>query len=112
MAVSVAAGMVPDVPAATVDAVRHVGLKFRLDPTVAQAGFFARSAADWLRATLTVSAVLMPVLVAGSRLYRGRHYPSDVLAGALLACCWLAVTSTVLLSQNCPRGRPDVRGSS
>lgn len=54
----------------------------------------------------------MPVLVAGSRLYRGMHYPSDVLAGALLACCWLAVTSTVLLSQSYPRGRADIRGSS
>lgn len=91
---------------------RHVGLKFRLDPTVAQAGFFARSAAACFRATLTVLAVLMPVLVAGSRLYRGMHYPSDVLAGALLACCWLAVTSTVLVSESYPRGRADVRGSS
>jgi undecaprenyl-diphosphatase len=51
----------------------------------------------WLRALATVLAVLMPVLVAASRLYRGMHYPTDVLAGALLACCWLAVTSRVLL---------------
>jgi undecaprenyl-diphosphatase len=44
----------------------------------------------WLRIALTV-AILMPVLVATSRLYRGMHYPTDVLAGALLGIIWLRV---------------------
>jgi membrane-associated phospholipid phosphatase len=33
----------------------------------------------------------VPVFVAISRLYEGEHYPSDVLAGALLASLWLTV---------------------
>ena len=56
-------------------------------------------AAAWLRAVATTLAVLVPVLVAASRMYRGMHYPTDVTAGALLACCWLAVTTTVLLGR-------------
>jgi membrane-associated phospholipid phosphatase len=56
-------------------------------------------AAAWLRTVATVLAVLVPVLVALSRMYRGMHYPTDVTAGALLACCWLVVTSTVLLGR-------------
>jgi membrane-associated phospholipid phosphatase len=56
-------------------------------------------AAVWLRTIATVLALLVPVVVAVSRMYRGMHYPTDVIAGALLACCWLAVTSTVLLGR-------------
>lgn len=56
-------------------------------------------AAVWLRTLATAAAVLVPVLVAVSRMYRGMHYPSDVIAGGLLACCWLAVTSAVILGR-------------
>jgi len=55
----------------------------------------ARSA--WLRLAATALAVGMPIGVALARLYRGMHNPTDVLAGALLACCWLAVASTLVL---------------
>jgi membrane-associated phospholipid phosphatase len=54
--------------------------------------------AGWLRTLATVAAVVLPVAVATSRLYRGMHYLTDVLAGALLALCWLAVTYRLLLS--------------
>lgn len=37
------------------------------------------------RVVLWALAVLVPVAVALSRVYRGMHYPSDVLAGAILA---------------------------
>jgi undecaprenyl-diphosphatase len=63
-------------------------------------------AAVWLRTLATVLAVLVPVAVASSRLYRGMHYPTDVIAGALLSCCWLAVTSTLVLGRRQPVDRP------
>lgn len=34
-------------------------------------------------------AVVIPVVVASSRMYRGMHYPSDVLGGVLLGTVWL-----------------------
>lgn len=46
----------------------------------------------WRRVAVT-AAILMPILVAASRLYRGMHYPTDVLAGALLGFCWLRVAT-------------------
>ncbi len=57
----------------------------------------------WLRTLATVLAVAMPLMVAASRLYRGMHYPTDVTAGALLACLWLAVTTTVVLGRRSER---------
>jgi membrane-associated phospholipid phosphatase len=35
---------------------------------------------------------VVPIAVALSRMYRGMHDPTDVLAGALLGTGWLAVT--------------------
>jgi undecaprenyl-diphosphatase len=66
-------------------------------------------AAMWLRTLALVVAVLVPVLVASSRLYRGMHYPTDVFGGVLLACCWLAVTSTLVLGR---RSLPPRRSAS
>jgi membrane-associated phospholipid phosphatase len=50
----------------------------------------ARSAL--LKGLLLALAVVVPVAVGLSRVYRGMHYPSDVLAGALLGASWLAVS--------------------
>jgi undecaprenyl-diphosphatase len=47
----------------------------------------ARSAL--VRGVALALAVLVPVLVALSRVYRGMHFPSDVLGGALLGTAWL-----------------------
>ena len=33
----------------------------------------------------------VPLTIAGSRVYRGMHYPTDVLAGVLLGAIWLTV---------------------
>jgi membrane-associated phospholipid phosphatase len=53
------------------------------------------------RSTVTriVAGVLfcIPVYVALSRLYRGMHYPTDVLAGALLGGLWLFLVTKTLL---------------
>lgn len=55
------------------------------------------STRGWLRVLAVWVAVLVPIGVAFSRLYRGMHYPTDVLAGALLAFLWLTVTVSVVL---------------
>jgi undecaprenyl-diphosphatase len=39
------------------------------------------------------AAVLMPALVAWSRMYRGEHHPLDVVGGILLALLWLAAVT-------------------
>jgi membrane-associated phospholipid phosphatase len=49
----------------------------------------ARSAL--VRNLLLILAVVLPLLVAVSRLYRGMHYLSDVLGGLLLGGVWLLV---------------------
>lgn len=54
----------------------------------------------WRTIAMTL-AVVMPVIVATSRLYRGMHYLSDVIAGLVLGAGWLFCATTVLL-----RGAP------
>ncbi len=49
------------------------------------------------RALAIVMAILLVLAVGVSRLYRGMHYPTDVMGGILLASMWLAVTTTVIL---------------
>ena len=39
----------------------------------------------------------LPIVVAVSRLYRGMHHPSDVIAGAICGGLWLAIVMSTLL---------------
>jgi undecaprenyl-diphosphatase len=50
----------------------------------------------WLVAAVWVLAVLLPIVVASSRMYRGMHHPIDVASGALigLACISIALIAT------------------
>jgi membrane-associated phospholipid phosphatase len=50
----------------------------------------ARSAL--VRGLFLTLAVALPLLVASSRLYRGMHFPSDVLGGVALGGLWLLAT--------------------
>ncbi len=51
----------------------------------------------WLAVGLAVLGFAIPVLVAASRVYRGMHYMTDVLAGLLASGIWLTVVLLVLL---------------
>ncbi len=57
-----------------------------------------------VRVLALLAGVAAPLAVAVSRVYRGMHFPSDVIAGALIATGWLAVLVPVLL-QGSSRGR-------
>jgi undecaprenyl-diphosphatase len=46
---------------------------------------------QWWRWIFVALAVIMPVGVALSRMYRGEHHPTDVLGAMLLTALWLSV---------------------
>jgi membrane-associated phospholipid phosphatase len=57
--------------------------------------YLVRHARSWpARAGIVLLACALVLLVAGSRLYLGAHYLSDVLAGMLEGCAWLAICVT------------------
>jgi undecaprenyl-diphosphatase len=55
---------------------------------------FAGQPAAWIAALLLFA---VPVVVGLSRLYRGMHYPTDVIIGALGGGLWLLIVITTLL---------------
>lgn len=63
-----------------------------------------------LRALTTASAVLLPLFVLASRLYRGMHWPTDVIASVLFATTWLLLLRAVLLPA--PPGTPGPDGEA
>jgi undecaprenyl-diphosphatase len=63
----------------------------------------------WWRWLFLIPAVVMPVMVALSRLYRGEHHPTDLLASLLFAGLWL--TAATLLIKPADDGKP-VRGTA
>ena len=69
--------------------------------SVALFGFLAvmlwRYADRRLGAVLALAFAVIPLVVAASRMYRGMHYPSDVVAGALVGGVWLFCVLRVLL---------------
>ena len=56
-------------------------------------------ARGWWRYLFLIPAVVMPVMVALSRMYRGEHHPTDILASLLFAALWLTAT-TLLIKPN------------
>ncbi len=61
----------------------------------------------WLRRLFWTVAVVFPLLVAAGRLYRGMHFPTDVLAGGLLGVLWLTWLTRVY-----PLGKAPARAAT
>jgi membrane-associated phospholipid phosphatase len=53
-------------------------------------------ARGWWRYLFLIPAVVMPVLIAVARMYRGEHHPTDTLASVLFAALWLAATTALI----------------
>ncbi len=51
----------------------------------------------WLGRLLAALLCLVPIVVALSRLYRGMHYLTDVVAGALAGGLWMAIVMLTVL---------------
>ena len=56
---------------------------------------------NWKTIMIAVILFSLPILVGISRLYRGMHFPSDVLAGALGGGLWMAFAISLLI----PKGK-------
>ncbi|MBV9857271.1 MAG: phosphatase PAP2 family protein [Streptosporangiaceae bacterium] len=56
-------------------------------------------ARGWWRYLFLIPAVVMPVMIATARMYRGEHHPTDILASILFAALWLTAT-TMLIKPN------------
>lgn len=59
------------------------------------AAIVLRGVRAWWRWLVLGVAVVVIVAVAAARLYRGAHYPTDVLGSVLFAVPWLLVTTKV-----------------
>ena len=55
------------------------------------------SSRAWLRRLAVIVGVAIPLCVAFARLYRGMHFPTDVLGGAVLGLAWLVIAWAVVL---------------
>ena len=59
----------------------------------------------WINVAAVVICTAVPLLIAGSRVYRGMHYPTDVLAGMLLGAIWLTVVILYVCTHDAGRRR-------
>jgi undecaprenyl-diphosphatase len=53
-------------------------------------------ARGWWRWLFLIPAVVMPVIVALSRMYRGEHHPTDILGSILFAALWLTAATLLI----------------
>jgi undecaprenyl-diphosphatase len=56
-------------------------------------------ARGWWRYLFLIPAIVMPVMIATARMYRGEHHPTDILASVLFAALWLTA-ATLLIKPN------------
>jgi membrane-associated phospholipid phosphatase len=55
-----------------------------------------RATRAWWRYLVVAAAVILVLAVAGSRIYRGAHYPTDDLGAVVLAVPWLLLCARLL----------------
>jgi undecaprenyl-diphosphatase len=67
-------------------------------------------ARGWWRYLFLIPAVVMPVMIAVARMYRGEHHPTDILASLLFAALWLTAV-TLLVKPNEDAFRRGDRGA-
>ena len=70
-------------------------------------------ARGWWRWLFLVPAIALPVLVAVSRMYRGEHHPTDVLASICFAALWIPAVSFLIKPNSAGHvmARPGRQGS-
>ncbi|MBV9445304.1 MAG: phosphatase PAP2 family protein [Streptosporangiaceae bacterium] len=56
-------------------------------------------ARGWWRYLFLIPAVVMPVMIATARMYRGEHHLTDILASVLFSALWLTA-ATMLIKPN------------
>jgi len=56
-------------------------------------------ARGWWRYLFLIPAVVMPVMIAVARMYRGEHHPTDILGSLLFTALWLTA-ATMLIKPN------------
>lgn len=53
-------------------------------------------ARGWWGYLFLIPAVVMPVMIALARMYRGEHHPTDILASLVFAALWLTATTWLI----------------
>ncbi len=77
------------------------------------------AARSWWRYLFLIPAIVMPVMIALARMYRGEHHPTDILASLLFAALWLTATTMLIKpaeggldrASRQPRGLPRRKGA-
>ena len=64
-------------------------------------------ARGWWRYLFLIPAVVMPVMIALARMYRGEHHPTDILGSVLFAALWLTATTLLIKPNDNARHRAD-----
>lgn len=78
----------------------HTGAAVALYGSVATVLLW-RTRGGWLPKFAAAVLLLLPVLVAYSRLYRGMHHPTDVATSAVLGISCIAISWRAFLGQEC-----------
>jgi undecaprenyl-diphosphatase len=59
---------------------------------------------SWLAVAIAIVFWTIPIVVGVARVYRGMHFPSDVIFGALGGGAWLAIAVTTIMPLRQARG--------